>query len=289
MKSKLSFVLLMVMSLFSSPFATGAQAPVVDLNRGQTQDSMGSGGLEVDQSEPAPRPTMTHQNEPMDQRVLRLERQISNVTEMNYASKFEKLQQELQQLQGQIEVQNHDVSQLKDQLRNFYQDLDGRLSKIQPDSSVEKTAQSSEKTRSSMKESTGSDTSSSKSKELQTYETAFNLLNKKEYEKAINGFQAFIKDYPESTYTVNAHYWLGEIYYLKDKPGQANKEFQMIINSYPENPKVADALLKVALIAMDGGNYTKAKTNLTKVQKQYPGTTAAKIATLRLKEIKAKQ
>ncbi len=286
-------LLTLLISSFSSAYAARAEVPVVDLSsRAQAQEAPANQGLEVDQSEAPPRTASTHQNEPMDQRVLRLERQVSNLAEMNYSSKMEKIQQQVAQLQGQLEVQNHELGQLKDQVRNFYQDLDGRLTKIQPDA-----AAGSDKTSSSLKTKpqvtakepeADAAVTASNGKELQSYEAAFNLLNKKDYEKAILGFKSFIQDYPSSSYAVNAHYWLGEIYYLKDKPDQANKEFQTIVTNYPDSPKVADALLKVALISMDAGNYSKAKINLVKVQKQFPGTTAAKIATLRLKEIKQK-
>lgn len=289
-------LLTLLISSFSSAYAARAEVPVVDLSsRAQTQQETPiNSGLEVDQSEVPARPVATHQNEPIDQRVLRLERQISNLAEMNYSSKMEKIQQELAQLQGQIEVQNHELGQLKDQVRNFYQDLDSRLAKIQPETSV-----GTDKTSTNLKgkpqitakepaKEAEPDVAANNGKELQSYEAAFNLLNKKDYEKAILGFKNFIQEYPSSSYAVNAHYWLGEIYYLKDKPDQANKEFQTIIAAFPDNPKVADALLKVALISMDAGNYAKAKVNLVKVQKQFPGSTAAKIATLRLKEIKQK-
>lgn len=284
-KSRLALLILLISS-FSTAYA-GRDVPVVDLSKSGTQES--AAGLEVDQNDAGPsRATGTHQNEPMDQRVLRLERQISNLTEMNYSGKMERMQQEMQQLQGQIEVQTHELSQLKDQVRNFYQDLDTRIAKIGPEQAAEKNQITEKNKTSPTKEASAQDTTSTKGKELQSYETAFNLLNKKDYEKATSGFQAFIRDYPNSAYAVNAHYWLGEIYYLKDKSDLANKEFQLIITNYPDSPKVADALLKVALIAMDAGNYSKAKLNLTKVQKQFPGTTAAKIAALRLKEIKQK-
>jgi tol-pal system protein YbgF len=249
MKSKyLSIFLLgLILGIFSTAYGARAEAPVVDLSRGQ-QESL---GLEIDDN---------RQSEPMDQRLLKLERQIANLNDMNYASKLEKVQQELQQLRGQMEVQTHDLTQLKEQVKNFYQDLDQRLTK--------KTT--------AVAAATG-------------IAAAFNQLNKKQYEKAISGFQAFIKAYPSNAYTVNAHYWLGEIYYLKDKPELASKEFQAIVANYPENPKVADAMLKLALIAMDAGNYTKARQHLGKVQHQFTGSTAAKIATLRLKEIKQKK
>lgn len=281
---------LLVMSGFSAAYAGRAEVPVVDLNGKNSNQEMSSSsaGLEVDQSDTTSvRAATNHQNEPLDQRVLRLERQLSNLAEMNYSSKMEKMQQQVQQLQGQVEVQNHELTQLKDQVRNFYQDLDTRISKIQPDSNFAAEKNTNVKSKTPTKEAE-LDSSASKSKELQAYEVAFNSLNKKEYEKAIASFKSFVQDYPSSTYAVNAHYWLGEIYYLKDKPDQASKEFQLIITNYPDNQKVADAMLKLALIAMDSGNYAKAKVNLLKVQKQFPGTTAAKIATLRLKEIKQK-
>lgn len=290
MKKKHMLVLLMLLTVvLGAPLTVGAEAPVVDLSQAGTREMPSRQGLEIDQEEPSQRVSPSHQSEPMDQRVLRLERQIANLNEMNFASKVEKMQQELQQLHGQIEVQSHDLTQLKEQVRNFYQDLDQRLTKNQP-----KIAAHAEKVELSPENSAPSEdtqpvTENNKKKELQTYETAFNLLNRKEYDKAINSFQSFLKSYPESTYTVNAHYWLGEIYYLKEKPELASKEFQIIVNAYPDNPKVADALLKIALIAMDAGNYSKAKQNLAKVQKQYPGSTAAKIAALRLKEIKQKK
>lgn len=291
MKYKVTLSLLtLALVSFSTAFGARAEAPVVDLSRSSQDTSTTTESLEIDQQVPiTPRATPSHQNEPIDQRVLRLERQIANLNEMNYASKFEKVQQELQKLQGQIEVQNHSMTELKDQVHNFYQDLDQRLAKKPPaaESSAPEGTAVGEKEKSTATAINGNDTN--KTKALQTYEAAFNLLNKKEYDKAINSFQTFIKNYPNSSYTVNAHYWLGEIYYLKDKPELANKEFQTILSEYSDSPKVADALLKIALIAMDAGNDAKARQNLIKVQKQFPGSTAAKIATLRLKELKQKR
>lgn len=287
MKSNSRVVLLvLLLGAFSSAYAGRADVPVVDLNS-KSQDMASNAGLEVDLGESTSRPAVTHQNEPMDQRVLRLERQVSNLVEMNYSSKLEKVQLQIQQLQGQLEVQNHDLTQLKDQVRNFYQDLDGRITKLQSEGSVS-TDKNNALNKAKPTKENEPDATATTGKELQSYEAAFNLLNKKDYDKATTGFKAFIQDYPNSPYAVNAHYWLGEIYYLKDKPDLANKEFQIIVTNYPDNAKVADALLKMALIAMDSGNYAKAKANLLKVQKQFPGSTAAKIAALRLKEVKQK-
>lgn len=45
-------------------------------------------------------------------------------------SRLEAAQQEIQQLQGKIEVQAHDLKLLHEQQRAFYEDLDKRLTQI---------------------------------------------------------------------------------------------------------------------------------------------------------------
>lgn len=264
-----------------------AAPPVVDMSQAATRQEADS--LEIDQGEAINSSrSSVRANEPADQRISRLERQMSNLTDMNLVSKLEKMQQELQQLRGQLEVQNHEMVQLKDQLRNFYQDLDQRLTKSGEQAPNKKSTPAPVQANKSENLSDDSTDSSDSSKELQTYETAFNLLNKKDYDKAVTAFQNFTKSYPNSSYSVNAHYWLGEIFYLKEKPDLANKEFQIIIAKYPSSQKVPDAMLKLALLSMDSGNYAKAKQHLQKLQKEYPGTTAAKAAAVHLKEIKAR-
>ncbi len=286
-KHKLIFVLFFLMLCSATAVqAAHADVPVVDLSHSLEEEATVNTALELDQgssSFPVRSTKNSYNHETMDQKVSRLDKQVTNLTEMNYASKLEKLQLQLQQLQGQLEVQHHDLSQLKEQMKNFYQDLDQRVNQVssQDDNKKEKTLIKAEKAKEKAEEEKLSD--APKSDELQKYEAAFNLLNKKEYDKAIHNFQAFVKAFPDSTYTANAHYWLGEIYYLKGKSESASNEFQIIVNKYPENTKVADAMLKIGLIAMDSGDKSKAKQAFTKVKKQFPGTTAGKIASLRLK------
>lgn len=274
-------------------FNVYAAATVVNMS--QSASHQEDQGLEIDQGESQyTAKNMSNRNENVDQRVMRLERQMSNLTDINLVSKYEKMQQDMQQLRGQIEVQNHEMIQLKEQLRNFYQDLDQRLTKfgepnINKKSASAKIVQVSNTTDAKTDEDDNTDADNpDSSTELQTYENAFNLLNKKDYDKAVSAFQSFTKSYPNSSYSVNAHYWLGEIFYLKAKPDLANKEFQIIISKYPTSQKVPDAMLKLALLSMDAGNYSKAKQHLQKLQKQFPGTTAAKAATVHLKEIKSR-
>lgn len=279
-------IFLTTLCLFGVVSVSYAAATVVDMSQPIAEDQQ-SESLEIDQGDSSVK-NISRRNEPIDQRVARLERQMSNFTDSNLVGKLEKTQQELAQLRGQLEVQNHEMAQLKEQLRHFYQDLDQRVSKSNepvPVHKKENITNDSNSATSASNEENAADNDSQK--ELQNYEQAFNLLNKKDYDKAITAFQAFTKTYPDSSYAVNAHYWLGEIFYLKAKPSLANKEFQLILSKYPSSQKTPDAMLKLALLSMDAGNYQKAKQHLQKLQKQFPSTTAAKAAAVHLKEIKS--
>jgi tol-pal system protein YbgF len=290
MKSFKYFTYIILLTWSFGTINVRAEAPVVDLGKAA---QLGE-GLEVDSDEPVVIKSSFHRDEPLDQRILRLERQITNLTEMNLATKLERIQEELQQLRGQLEVQGHELAQLKEQQRNFYQDLDKRINNLQPETNDGTKSEGKHTTNTSASREVKdnnqllSSNDTNNQKELQAYETAFNLLNKKQYDKAVNAFQTFVKTYPKSNHAANAHYWLGEIFYLKGKSDLARKEFQVIVTNYPSNPKTADALLKLALVAMDTENYSKARQYLLKIQKQFPNTTAAKVASLRLKEIKDK-
>jgi TolA-binding protein len=56
--------------------------------------------------------------------------------------------------------------------------------------------------------------------ENQAYDAAVNMvLKEKNYDKAIPAFEGFIKQFPNSSYVPNAHYWLGQLMFNKDRAG----------------------------------------------------------------------
>ena len=72
--------------------------------------------------------------------------------------------------------------------------------------------------------------------------SAFNLayndyLNGK-FDLAVSGFQRFIKDFPSTSLTPNAHYWLGESYYGQKDYIRAMQSFEHVVNEYAGNEKV---------------------------------------------------
>ena len=120
--------------------------------------------------------------------------------------------------------------------------------------------------------------------------SAFNLayndyLNGK-YELAVAGFQRFTKDFPGTSLTSNAHYWLGESYYnLKDYV-RAIQSFEYLITEYPGNEKMPAALYKLGLAAAETGDQVKSRKSLKRVIEEFPASDEAKLAKNKLAEIR---
>lgn len=64
----------------------------------------------------------------MDQRVQMLERRINTLS--NIVLRLDSLQQEIQELRGDIEVQNHAMESLRKRQMDLYNDMDQRLSRL---------------------------------------------------------------------------------------------------------------------------------------------------------------
>lgn len=118
------------------------------------------------------------------------------------------------------------------------------------------------------------------------YQQAFALLKSKQYDRALTQFKDYVTQYPKGRYAANANFWMGEINYLQGKHAAAKKSFETVVKNYPKDQKIPDALLKLAIIATDMGQKQKAEVMLGQIQKQYPGTTAARLAMIRAQELR---
>jgi tol-pal system protein YbgF len=76
----------------------------------------------------------------VEQRMNVLEQQVRNLAQQDAGSQLNRLQTEIDRLRGQVEVQDHTIKQLTEQLRTQYQDLDERLQSSGP-SPTKKPAQ----------------------------------------------------------------------------------------------------------------------------------------------------
>jgi tol-pal system protein YbgF len=107
------------------------------------------------------------------------------------------------------------------------------------------------------------------------YMKAFGLYSANKYEEAIESFTAFIKTYPDSDYSANAQYWIGECYYTRSNLSKALEAFNKVISNYPDGSKVPDAMLKAGYTLFALKQRDSATALLESLVKRFPETPAA--------------
>ncbi len=118
------------------------------------------------------------------------------------------------------------------------------------------------------------------------YRSAKQAFDQGDSEAARQGFQDFIKRYPDSKNADNAQFWIGEIYYREKWYEKAILEYQNVIEKYPQGNKVPAALLKQGLAFSSIGDQANSKLILEELLRKYPKTSEARIAAEKLKTLK---
>ena len=112
------------------------------------------------------------------------------------------------------------------------------------------------------------------------YRAAYELVREREFDEAVEAFTAFLADFPFGRYAPNAHYWLGELHLVLDPPDPelARQNFKLLLDQYPADPKVPDALYKLGRVQFIKGNRQRSKEYLDEVIREYPSHAAAQLA-----------
>jgi len=118
------------------------------------------------------------------------------------------------------------------------------------------------------------------------YAAAYGLFKEGKYEKARESFENFLKQYPDTEFSDNAQFWVGECYYFEKKYEKAIVEYDKVTKNFPEGNKFPYALLKQGLSFLKLGDKASAKLLLQQVIKDFPNTSQARIARAKLLEVK---
>jgi len=114
------------------------------------------------------------------------------------------------------------------------------------------------------------------------YNTAYRDLIRGNYELALQGFQQFVTQYPNSELLDNAQYWIGEVYYAQGRYQNAIDEFEKVVKWYRNGDKTASALLKIAYSYINIDEIEQGKLYLEEVLKDFPDSEEANLARGRL-------
>ncbi len=231
----------------------------------------------------------------LEERVARLERLMQSQGLVEMLTQLEQLQQEVQRLRGDVEVQGHNLEQLKQRQRDLYSDIDSRLQALEAGSASSVTTAPPISPGTTPAATVSSPTASAPTvastppvnpdEARQAYEQALNILRQGRYTEAATAYQKFLGDYPGSDYADNAQYWLAETYYVTRQFDTALVEFNKVLEKYPGSSKLADARLKLGFIHYEKQDWGNARSMLETVRSQYPNSTAAKLASERLERM----
>lgn len=199
--------------------------------------------------------------------------------------KTQQLENDIRTLRGKIEEQDNEIAQLKHELSNRYTDLDQRLEllqqKIDPDSAAPEEdkqqdispSNASKPNSININPAKAQTTTPSTDLDQAAYTVALDAYKQGGAKKAIAPMQNFIKNNPNSIYISNAYFWLAE-FNLAIEPtnyAEAKKNYNIVVNQYPNSAKAARALYQLYNIAKDvDRNTTSANQLKTKLLKEYP-------------------
>ena len=223
-------------------------------------------------------------------------------------NKLQNMQQEMQELRGQLEVQAHDLKRLQEQQLAFYKDLDARLSSgaktaavipapiptkepsdlvlNKPSTPVSAAPQSLAENK-PLSQGTLSVGRGNPADEQLSYMAAYELVKNKRFDDALTAMQAFVIQYPQGGYTANAQYWLGELYMVKANYPKAINHFDIVLKQFPNSTKAAASTLKIGYALLASNKPNDAKKRLQEVVKKFPDTPTAELALMKLESINA--
>lgn len=251
----------------------------------------------------------------LDARVERLERALGNQSASNLLLQLQRLQQEVQELRGLVEVQQYKINTLtggqttsppavgEQPLPPPIEDNTGVDQPAGPDGTGPGAAGAS-----------GAGTAfvppvakpidaldlrpvapsrlpplpspeTTAGGEREAYKTAFDLLKNRRYGEAQKAFRDLLARYPQGQYADNARYWLAESSYSNRDLPAALMEFEALVSQYPQSPKLTAALLKIGYIQFEQQNWPAARATLEDVVKRYPESTEARLAKSRLERM----
>lgn len=204
------------------------------------------------------------------------------------------LQEEVRQLRGELEAQQHKLNRLETDQRDRYRDVDRRLSALinaLPDPAAPPVVPAPEPT----PPTAGTPSVSAPSapvapapelasvpeaarSDQQAYDQAFNLVRERKFNEAITAFEAFVIQFPNSSNTANGYYWLGEIHLAQQSLDMARIQFERVLSDFPSHGKVPDTLYKLGVVYFNLGQQERSRNMMQRLMDEFPQSTAASLA-----------
>jgi len=118
------------------------------------------------------------------------------------------------------------------------------------------------------------------------YNQAYNDYLQGNYDLAVAGFEAFLSQFPGTSLTAHAQYWIGEAYFNKKEYIKALNAYDRVLADYPTSDKAAGALYKTGAAYAELEDKAKARVFLKRVIEEHPQSEEANLAKQRLADLR---
>jgi tol-pal system protein YbgF len=106
----------------------------------------------------------------------------------------------------------------------------------------------------------------------EVYNNAFKIFQEGRFSESRSAFVKFLQQFPQTEYSDNAQFWIGEAYFKEGKTEEAILAFEDVARKYPQGNKVPDALVRQGLCFKILGDKDNARIILQRVIDKYPNT-----------------
>ncbi|PPR15325.1 MAG: hypothetical protein CFH43_00931 [Proteobacteria bacterium] len=238
------------------------------------------------------------------------EKASSGTLMADFQVRLSNLEEESQKVYGAVEELGFTVNEFAKKMDLISKDFDLRLTDLESaihtlknqspgtsksDDKVQNSTQKKTEAKSATKKvepvkakesaSTSSVPSDISSEDL--YSKAYQFLVATAYDDSESWMKEFIKRFPSHDLADNAHYWLGEIYLVKDMPEQAVVSFSTGLSKFPKGAKAPANLLKMGSAFKEMGKKDFAESSWKKLVKDYKDSPEADKALKELEALKA--
>ncbi len=224
---------------------------------------------------------------------------MTDVNKRDPASQIILLQQQIQELRGQLEEQGHAIAQLQAQ-QNVAAPNTAVVAPTVTSSAVTSNAATSASPAAMAETPTAasataaavatttavaSANTNTNASEEQMYQDAYKLVAAKQYSKATVALQTYLQQYPNGQYAATSHYWLGELALIEGNLPQAQNQFNTVVTQFPQSPKAADSMLKIGMIYYNQSQWKQARAQFTALNSKFPNSASAQLAQQQLKQM----
>jgi tol-pal system protein YbgF len=210
---------------------------------------------------------------------------------------LEGIKSDVAKIRGQIEILTYELTEAQKRQRDLYVDLDSRMRKMEAGTTAS-TPPTSDAAAAGTPPTTVANAPATFSppapatppapvvpvsaQEQRAYDAALDQFKRGDYTGAINGFTSFVKTYPRSMLASSAQYWVGNAHFARKDYRAAVAAQRLLVQQWPDSPKIPDALLNIATAQSELGDNASARRTLEELMGKYPQSEAASKAKQRL-------